>query len=152
MYFKSLFGEIFSVPSNHVWLRANACKLPDRLEQTFAFFCCLLVVAYFVYILAKMELTSSEGPLYFYIERENIYTEINLKVEFVSFRVMEEFELVWRREYKAEVWMEENVNRRHWSRLVGPCLGGRFCILAKIELTLSEGPLYFYIEHENIQK
>ena len=70
--FKYLFGEIFPVPSNHVWLRANACKLPDRLEQTFAFFCCLLVVAYFVYILAKMELTSSEGPLYFYIERENI--------------------------------------------------------------------------------
>ena len=72
LYLESLFVEIFTVPSNHVWLRANACKLPDRLEQTFAFFCCLLVVAYFVYILAKMELKSSEGPLYFYIERENV--------------------------------------------------------------------------------
>ena len=35
------------------------------------------------------------------------YTEINLKVEFWSFSVMEEFELVWRREYK-----ERGVNER----------------------------------------
>ena len=35
-------------------------------------------------ILAKMELTSSEGPLYFYIERESS-TEIVLKLETVIF-------------------------------------------------------------------
>ena len=70
------------------------------------------------------------------------YTEINLKVEFWSFRVMKEFELVWRREYK-----ERGVNGRKCKQqaLIWAVWAiGRFCIFAKIEFTLSEGPLYFY--------